>query len=224
MLNKRLRNYSFVSILLLCMMPNANAGLFDEELGVTINVGIASKQLDLDVTNEGNFNPSGSITEGSFVTYHLSMNSQYSFLSENSRFGYYFEYGFGNFEMSSQNVNEVEVDLGTEVTGTYFHLTPVAFYNFGDSVKLKEKDAYIFGVGVGFGYLQAKGDIILTETTNQSFPVDVNGVEISIIVLMEYQHNDWFFRAQGGGPTLSDGGYEYDIFDFSMIVGYSFHL
>ena len=221
---KQLKIYGFIVIISLGLITNVNADALDEVAGYTINVGIKSKQLDFDVSEEGSLKTSGSLTEGSFVTQHLSINSPYHFFSENQRWGYYFEYGFGNFEMNVQNSGDLEVDLGTSAKGSYLYFSPVAFYNFGDSIKLKKKDSFMFGIGAGIGYLQADGNIVLTETTNQLVNFDVNGVDLSVFVVMEYLHDEWFFRAQGGGPSLTDAGFDYEIFDFSLVVGYSFYL
>ena len=215
-----------ISILffILASMSNANA---ENDYGADayeINVGLSLKTLDLDVYDEGSLNYNGSMTEGMYTTYYLSLNSPYKFFSEDSQLGYYFEYGYSSFKMGLQNTNISEEDLGTQVEGEYVYVAPVVFYNFGDSIKSKKKDALLLGLGIGVGYLQAKGDVIFTETDNQLFDVDVSGVDIAIVIIMEYQHNEWFLRIQSSGPDVTKGGYDYTISDFSMIFGYSFGL
>ena len=219
-----IKNSFYQLALLLSLITNSHAELLDENLGYTVNVGVASKQLDLDVYDAGNVDYNGSLTEGSYVGLHLSVNSPYNFFSKNGNLGYYYEYSLGSFKMELQNTTTGEENLGSSASGNYVYFTPVVFYNIGDNIKLKKKDAFLVGMGIGLGYLQASGDIYFTETTNELFDIDVNGFDVSITILMEYQHNDWFVRVQDSGPDISSGNYEYTISDFSLLVGYSIRL
>lgn len=215
-----------VFIVFVSLVFNVNSEELSDANNYSVNIGVALKSLDLDVYDAGSINPNGTLTEGEYFTYSLSLNSPYKFFSENSRFGYYIEYAYSKFEMNSQLINNqsTEVDLGTGVDGNYFSVTPVVFYNYFDSIRARKKDALIVGLGIGIGYLDAIGDIQFTETDNQIHDVDVNDFDISISIFLEYQHNDWFLRISSSGPDVTSGNFDYTISDFSMVFGYSFVL
>jgi len=76
---------------------------------------------------------------------------------------------------------------------------------------------------VGVGYLIAQGEMILTEDgSNERLPIDVNGVDIAVTLLLEGRYRHWVTRMHGGGPYLDRGGHTYSLFGFSWDLGYRF--
>lgn len=212
--------YAFAFVLLYLLVTSASAA--DEEgffSGFRLALGVSSKSLDFDVYEKGKGDPAGTLTESRYNALFLSFGSPYRFFAD-SNLGYYWEYGFSSFRMTRQVVgsNEAEVDLGTSVHGRYVYGTPVLFYRFGD-----DRHGLILGAGVGLGYLKARGSIVLTEVSGQPrHDVDVSGVDWAYGILIDYRYRGFIVRARGFGPSLTRGGFEYDIFDYSLDVGYEF--
>jgi len=217
---------SVVLMVLIMMLAyssfNVAEGLLDD---YSFRVGIADKFLDLEVSDVNDTTYSGAMSEGQYITATLALNSPYDYFKD-SKFGYYIEYGFSNFEMDVQVTNNatVEEDLGTSVDGFFIYLAPVLFYNFGDNVNKEKKNSFLIGFGAGLGYLKASGDIVFTETTSELFDVDVNKVDLSVVILLEYQYNNWYVRYQDSGPEVRDGNYDYIIYDNSLTIGYTVRL
>ncbi|NIQ09785.1 MAG: hypothetical protein GWO08_06615, partial [Gammaproteobacteria bacterium] len=114
----------------------------------------------------------GTMTVGDYTDVFFSIHNPYRYFG-NSRWGYYFEYGFSNFSMRLQEITQgieyLDVNYGTGVNGWYMYLTPVLFYHwkpqgwFGTGTGNGNNDGLLFGIGIGGGYLDAKGTIRLTE-------------------------------------------------------------
>lgn len=212
-------------LVVLCMLLPESTRADDARLlkGYTLTVGISAKQLDFDYyRNKNDSNPSGSMTEGMYITYLLRAGSPY-ILSNSKRWGYYFETGISDFSMSRQNVGNREKKLGTSVDGRFWYISPIGFYLFGPAPENKNELSLITGIGVGIGYLDADGDMILTEDgSNDLHKVDANGVDLAINLLIEAHYGKWMTRIYGGGPFLDKGGSTYSIFDFAWDIGYTY--
>jgi len=226
-MEKQYKKPPFSVLIVLCVVvlyPSYSLaeGLMED---YAFRIGIASKALDLEVSDVNETNYSGSMSEGEYTTVAFALNSPYDFFKD-SKFGYYIEYGFSSFEMDVQVTNggAFEEDLGTSVDGLFFYLAPVLFYNFGDNVNKKQKNSFIIGIGAGLGYLNASGDIIFTETTSELFDVDVDKFDLSAVILLEYQHNNWYVRYQDSGPEIRHNGFDYIIYDNSLTIGYTIRL
>lgn len=220
--NRALSFLVFILVVLSTISQSHAEGLFDDYL---FRVGVGIRNIDLQVTSVFEKNPSGTMTEGEYVAPTFSMNSPYSYFKQ-SNFGYYFEYGIYNFDMNRQVVEggTAEDNQGTSVDGFSAYFAPVLFYNIGNKLELKNRHSFIIGVGLGIGYLDASGDVIFTETTKETFNVDIDKVDIAIAVLLEYQYGPWFVRIQDVGPSIREGDYDYELLDQSFTIGYSFKL
>jgi len=215
----------FTVILTLFFVHRATALDLRESLsGSRLVIGISSKETQLEVRDPTNpFNEYGTLTNSLYETPLLSFYTSDIYFG-NSNWGSYVEFGWRNFLLRYQTSKALGVDsvnLGTSANGSFLHATPVLFYNWGDHhIGKQGGQAFKFGVGIGIGYLSAKGDVIFTETTNLPHTFDVGGIGTAITVLMEYRYGNWYTRAVGGGPYIQHGPYEYNIFDFSMDIGY----
>jgi len=163
------------------------------------------------------------MTEGMYITYLLRAGSPY-ILNESKKFGYYFETGISDFSMSKQNTDGIEKNLGTSVKGRFWYITPMAIYIFGPTPKGEQELSLLTGLGVGIGYLDAEGDMFLTEDgSNEYHKVDTSGLDIAVNVMMEAHYGKWISRIHGGGPILDDArGNSYAIFNFAWDIGYNF--
>lgn len=189
-----------------------------------IDYGISATQQSLDVYSVDSINPLGTLTSNMYIypRFNIGINDIYF---KNSNFGYYFVFRALPFRMKKQELNNLkEVNLGTSASGYFLNITPVFFYHYGARTYKNVSDrSFKIGAGIGIGYLRAKGDIILTNTTPQQyhkFNIKSDGTSLGGGVMMEYRWGEWLLRAYGGGPSVTEGPYEYDLFDFSMYFGH----
>lgn len=189
--------------------------------GYTFAFGLSTKEVSLDVYDEDAANPNGTLTEGMYTTVFFSLDSPYTYFAEKSRFGYYLEYGLSVFKMTEQLVGLEEVNLGTSARGYYLYVTPTIFYLFGDKAFNDGKgSSFKFGLGVGAGYLRAKGDIIFTEQSQERHAFNVGGLGLSVSLFMDYRINSWLFRVRSVGPFITESGRDYSLSAISMDMGY----
>ncbi|MGA1871054.1 MAG: hypothetical protein ACMUJM_21175 [bacterium] len=191
----------FSTILYSVILPTSLKAEDDAALGYTLTIGVAAKQLDFDYYRpEDDNDPAGSMTEGMYFTYLFRAGSPYN-LSENKKWGYYFETGFSKFSMSKQNVGDEEKNLGTSVKGHFWYVTPIGFYLFGPVPSNKKEISLLAGIGIGAGYIDAKGDMILTEYgSNELHKVNHRGFDLAVSILLEAHYGKWMTRIYGGGP------------------------
>jgi hypothetical protein len=195
--------------------------------GTRMIIGLTAKSTDLDVQDPDNpFNVYGVLTQADYQYYPLlSFYTPDRYLNESSNWGWFIELGWKNYSLDHQsdpsNPTLDPVDLGTSARGSFFHITPVFFYNWGDRyIGAEGGQSFKFGIGLGFGYLSTKGTVNYSETDGLDHTFDVAGFGMAINVMMDYRYNNWYVRAIGGGPAISRNNVEYEIFDFSMEFGY----
>jgi hypothetical protein len=190
-----------------------NAQASDNEWSYSIGLNV--KQLSLDVYEKGKTDPEGILTEDFTFTPEFGLESKITYLSESS-WGYKYAFNFGWFEMTTQEVDLEDIDLNTSTKGYYLYAMPVAVYDFH---KGKENSSLLLGFGVGLGYLNASGDIILTESSPQTkLDFDFSELTYSYGLFFEYEINSWSYSVNLYGPEVSDGDYEYSLFDFGLTV------
>ena len=99
------------------------------------------------------------------------------------------------------------------------------FYSFsGQRPHGKHDQTVITGLGVGLGYLNAGGDIVFTESTQQRVEIDVSGAAIAVSLFLDYSFGHFVTRISGGLTSHTQGAYDYDAFGFSWSFGYIFGL
>ena len=189
-----------------------------------ITAGISVYSTDFDIYNKGSLNPSGTLSEDSSYSPVVIIASPYHYFSD-SNWASSIEYSFSGFRLNQQRVNNQLVDLGTSVKGYYAFITPTIIYSFSD-MQLSSKNNYslLGGLGIGLGYLDASGDIILTETTQQSLDFDINGTALAITLFVDYRIANYVTRISAGLTSYSEGDLEYDSFGFAMDFGFVFNL
>ena len=104
-------------------------------------------------------------------------------------------------------------------------VTPTIIYSFSD-MQLSNENNYslLGGLGVGLGYLDASGDIIFTETTQQQLDFDISGAALAITLFLDYRIANYVTRISGGLTSYSEDDLEYDSFGFAMDFGFVFNL
>ncbi len=210
-----------------CLMASVTA-LADE--GYSFTLSLSSRELSLDYY-PADSDPSkeklqilASMTSGMKITPTILLRTPYQF-EAGTRAGYYFESSIARFSMTLQNVETAdgieERDLGTQVKGDYWYITPVVFGLYGPLPQGQPEWSHIIGLGVGIGYLNAKGSMQITgDGTNRLLTVDESGFDIAVTLLYEVHYKNWMLRVFDGGPALTRGLFSYSINEFSMDLGY----
>jgi len=179
------------------------------------SIGLSVKQLSLDVYDKGQTDPKGILTDDFRVFPELGLESDITYSSGNS-WGYKFVINLGWFEMTTQEVALEDVNLGTSAKGYFLYAMPVGVYDF---FKDKENSSLLVGVGLGVGYLNASGDIIFTESIPQTrHNFNISELTYAYGLFLEYTRHSWSYSISLYGPEVSDGDYEYNLFDFGMTV------
>jgi hypothetical protein len=217
----------FILLLVIMTLPLISRGdtLVESLLSAyRLTPGVSLRSTDFDVYNKGSTDPNGTLSEDFSYWPFIVLGSPYKYFGE-SNWGGLMEYSFSGFELNQQLVNDELVDLGTSVKGYYAFITPTVFYSFsGQRPHGKYDQTLITGLGVGLGYLNASGDIIFTETTQQRADIDVSGVALAVSLFLDYRFGSYVTRISGGLTSHAEGAYEYDAFGFAWSFGYIFGL
>lgn len=198
--------------------------------GYSVVVGVAYKKPNFRVKDKETRILEGRMT-GTYQTEPvLYIDTPYHYFSDNPEsdgFGWYVEYGFTTFTTHLQVVGTAEsrIDLGTSISGETYNLTPIMFYNWGDPyIKNNQGQFFKAGLGIGLGYLQAKGDIILTETTNERLNIKFNELTMTLAILFEYRLNNFSIRLYAVGPSTDIKQYDYSMNEESYEFRYVFQF
>jgi hypothetical protein len=218
---------TFVFLLVIIALPGLSRGdtLVESLLSAyRLTPGISLRSTDLDVYNKDSSDTNGTLSEDFSYLPFIVLGSPYKYFGE-SNWGTLMEYSISVFELNQQLVNDELVDLGTSVKGYYAFVTPTVFYSFtGQKPHGKYDQTLITGLGIGLGYLNASGDIIFTETTQQRFDIDVSGAALAVSLFVDYRFGNFVTRISGGLTSHTKGAYDYDAFGFSWGFGYIFGL
>ena len=140
--------------------------------GTSLMMGAALKKATPAIINKKT--QGVALFSGYFVPslyYTIMFPSQYF---GESNFGYNFAFGYQDFFSFSQlilrdikeqakNINSVEVDLNTYITGQMLFFTPRLFYDYGARDETPDK-YFSIGIGTGVGVTALKGNAYLTES------------------------------------------------------------
>lgn len=189
--------------------------------GWTITAGPSFKELLLDYTRSGSENIAGSMTEGLYTTYFIRVGSPY-WLTKSKRWGWNIEWDYSDFHMTKQNVGTEEMDLGTEVYGYTWYISPMGLLLFGAVPEGNPEFSLITGISVGLGYIQATGDMLLTEDgSNEYIEIEESGFGINASILLEVHYWNLMSRLQFGGSVLGSDRATYDAFEMVWDFGYT---
>jgi hypothetical protein len=178
-------------------------------------VGFSIREVSLDVYEKGSTDPEGILTQGSSLIPEFGLESKVNYFSD-SNWGYKFALNIAPFKASRQEVDLETVDLNTSADGYFLYAMPVLVY---DLLKQKSDDHLLLGLGFGIGYLNAEGDIILTESDPQiRHDFEFSEFTGSGGLLLQYITENWSYSASLYGPEVSDRDYEYNLFDFRLTV------
>ncbi len=210
----------FASIILLGWSVNVDAAdsIWDYIVGLSI------KEVTLDVYDEGDADSLGTLAEGFRLYPEFGLESGINYFSNSSSWGYKYALNLSGFDLSRQEVGLDEEDLDTSADGYFFYAMPVALYDFHKN-RADSSLLIGIGIGIGIGYLNAEGDIILTEAspqTRQEFSFSKS--TWSAGVFFQYIIDGWSFSTSAAGPEVRDGDFDYSLFDFTLSVRRTFPL
>jgi hypothetical protein len=178
-------------------------------------VGLSFKEVSLDVYEKGETDSEGTLIEDWSVIPEFGFESKVTYFSD-TNWGYKYAFNIAPFEMSRQEVDLENVNLNTSADGYFFYAMPVGVYDFQ---KHKADSSLLLGLGVGLGYLNAEGDIIFTESSPQTkHDFKFSEFAVSMGLLFQYITEGWSFGVSLYGPEVSDGEFEYNLYEFGITV------
>lgn len=230
----------FLSIVIMPAVSFSDESQKDEKQhwysGIILDIGVTLSQIQFDVDKyeDGSKVSGGTLsTEISYAPF-ITAHGRSRYLG-GTKFGYNIQITFSGFRVDKQDFNDDDLeDVGTSAEGYYVYALPVFFYNIGDKgLKNGKGKSLRFGIGIGLGYLEAEGDILLEDLdggTQEKYDFDVrtDPVDLAAFVIMDARYNKWLLQIRGGGPWIVNwdqgDSYEFGLFDISMSLAYSFHL
>lgn len=202
-----------------------DASILDLLSAYRLTAGISVNSTDFDVYDKGSTSSNGTLSEDFSLFPFITVGSPYRYFGD-SNWGGLMEYSFSGFKLNRQTIGDDPdnlVDLGTSVSGYYAFVTPTLFYSFfGKEAHNERNHALISGIGVGLGYLNASGDIIFTESTQERVNIDVSSTALAVSLFVDYRIGNLMTRLSGGLVTVPQGEFDYDAFGFTWDVGYVF--
>jgi len=187
-------------------------------------LGFSAKSLDYDYYRSvDDMKPAGTMTSdvSLFPVFRVQLPYQ---MTGKSQWGWYTELEAKPFQLSKQLVADQIVALDTEVSGWYWHITPIGFYRWQLS-KNTEVFHILQGIGLGLGYQDVSGTMMLTEDlSNEVVHIDSRGLDLSVSVITEFQYQFWLVRIYAGGLILDQQGTNNSVFDMSLELAYRIPL
>lgn len=185
---------------------------------ITLDIGVSLGSIGFEVKNKDG-DLLGEMKEDLGENIYLATRFKQNDGLWDTNWGYLMEFGFGSFNIHTQSVDKEVVSLDTDVNGKYLYLTWVLYHKH----RLKSDAYFSYGLGLGVGYLDADGDVKLTEEAGEPV-VDVNVSDFSGSTgfYIEYQREKWFMRLVSYGPRFTEEPYEFGVAESKLIVGRRF--
>ena len=194
-------------------------------MGYTADVGVAVRITTMEIKLQSNDQLLGKMESSSGLSPYVTFSSPYTYI-KNSSFAYAFQYGFNWITLTRQKSGNESLDLDTRVGAWSIWATPVLVYTIGDHYFIKQSGrAFHIGLGVGVGYLNASGNAVFTELTDQ--PVhnfSIQSFAYAVHFLADLQINQWKLRFMMEGPSLDQDSWKYSMYDTALILSYSYTL
>ncbi|MDH5178946.1 MAG: hypothetical protein OEZ39_07690 [Gammaproteobacteria bacterium] len=189
----------------------------------SITVGLGGRGSSVTVTRIGT-NDTGKLVDNEDAWF-LSYNTRAGYFKD-SNFGYSWMFNLSSFEARHQELESKEiVNLNTRVQGYFAYLVPAVFYNFGAK---QSHDWFRIGIGLGLGLAEFDGDIILTSSATPNDRVAVSNGPSNLFgalgFFIEWQRAPFTIRLAAAGPGLKYNGYEINVADTSLMLGYTHYL
>ncbi len=178
--------------------------------------------------------PLGIMVEERHITPGITFRSPISFTDSHIRglnIGAFFETAFSTFEVTKQKISNSsglsEQDLGTEVHGQALDLVYILYIQYHDTYFVTDKKHAIrFGLGGGMGYYTAKGNIYLTENTQewQKINIDFNDKHAILKGMIEYQFGEFLLSIKDRGLVHFFTGYKSTLRERTIEAAYVYEF
>ena len=189
--------------------------------GASLTIGIGGREADLTVKRLSD-NANGKLVQRNERSYFLSYSTRTTFFDD-SRFGYDFMLNLSTFHMNQQETRKnVYQDLGTGGSGKFAYVVPTIFYLWGDQ---RQGTYFKSGIGLGAGLATFDGDIILTSSPTQDrvhFSHKSTRLSLASSLVLEGRWNNWGILLTGAGPDFQQDGYEFQLSDIALNLGYRY--
>ena len=209
-------------------MPQARGVKWYDGFSVTPTLGLRHFALHVDQANGDKGSLSNSIENSFFWALDLQSPS----LQFSESWGaslYVYSANVNLSEQFTDNDNDGDdnsgesIDVGTSATGRYSYVVPALHYE----MPMGEGGRARFALGFGKWFADVSGDIILTPDNQPAagmpktdFDVKVN--KNAYLFHMQWRTaGSWHVAMSVGGPKWSGGGFEYQVEEVSLSVGYA---
>ena len=192
--------------------------------GASITAGVGGRSVGVDVTRIGT-NDHGKIVENKEDELFLFYSTKARYFGT-SNVGYSWLLNLSTMHLKEQELSDGSiVNLGTGIDGRFASIVPTVFYNFGDRHRGHHLRA---GIGLGIGFADFSGDIVLTESTQTNDRVSVSNGASTVFfafgVFIDYQWKNLIVRLSNAGPNIEYGGYDVNVSGTSLVLGYRYYL
>ena len=199
-------------------------------------VGVTSRTQAL-LVFEGTGDKKLAVMTGRFVPYpqifittpFRPFKTQDADSKKTTRSGYYWKYSYNRFSLDRQEDPDTGgigssspvYDYGTKVKGDFYAVAPVIVTEMlrpDETVKLRLE------AGLGVGYLDLEGDIVLGDWRGDSMApitdIDYSGPSVFIFTMGRYHWGAFLFGCQMGISATSSKPYSYSQSYISLDIGY----
>ena len=167
------------------------------------------------------------IANDSSVTPYFALFGDVIYPFESVDIGLSWKLWGSTFMVNKQKLNKGVEDIGTSLSGEYFYVLPIFFYQFGDRTN-ENKRNYSLSIGVGWGvsYTSMRGEIRLTEERkNQSLEnrpleiIDTQQISYAAGYFFRLEVGKYFLLATTYTPQMSRGEYVYRVNNVVWAIG-----
>ncbi|MGB5396548.1 MAG: hypothetical protein WBN96_05315 [Gammaproteobacteria bacterium] len=190
--------------------------------GATLKLGVGTRQAGIRAVRTSD-NAEGKIVQRNEESYFISYSTRPYFFSIKNT-GMTFVFNVSSFNANQQQVgSDSFVDLGTETSGLFYYVVPTAFYQWGDHAV---NGTYTrAGLGLGLGVARFNGDVLLTSTAaNERLALEQKGTSVTFAtsLIIESHWQNWGLTFNYAGPVYEADGYQVNVEDVSINLGYQF--
>ena len=207
-------------------MPQARGVKWYDGFSITPGVGLRHFALHVDQANGDKGTLQNSIQNSMFWAIDVQSPS----LQFSEHWGasvYLYSSKISLSEQFTEAGNDEEnkgesIDVGTSATGRYSYVVPALHY------EMPAGDGH-FRAALGFGkwFATVKGDIILTPDNEPASGMPRTDFDVTVdknayLFHMQWRtQGSWHFGMSVGGPKWSKSGFEYQVEEVSLVVGYA---
>jgi hypothetical protein len=199
--------------------------------------GVTSRQQTLFVSKGSGSDDTIAIMIGNFASFpQIFLNTPIHLISEEvvkgekvSHTGYYWKYSYNSFSLDRQDDPDAgglggspDYNYGTRIEGDFFAVTPVF------ATEMLRPDGTVpfrIEVGLGAGYLNFAGDIVLGDQGGDPSAVktdiDFSGPALFLFIMGRHQWGSFMFGYQMGTSFAHSPAYGFQHGYLSIDIGYS---